>query len=554
MRPLVLCTLLLALLAGAADAKEYSADRFDSRIEVLRGGILRVTETVRLRFVDGTFTQFTREIPKRNTDGIEIVSASMDESNLTPGEGPGHIQIREKSGVRVTWHFAPVSRASHIFTLTYMVRGVVRQEADADVVAWRALPTQHAYAIDAGTTEIQLPGVPLGDPEIKTHNGTFAVDVEGTRVLITASAVREDGWVEARVRAPLGSIISEPSEWQRHELEIRGRSSTWLVISIVVLVAGLSLLFGIRQSYDAPPGDVNVQRPSGTLPEALAPPVAGALLANGGSSVEHAVAALFALADRGAVTIEEQPRSFGQHNFVVRRSTMRSSLALHDQRVLDIVFGNGQNAQPSISLNKARSRLLRHLRQFSAAVNEEMAGMGLLDEGRTAVRRRFLRLGIGSMLTGALAAFAAGVFAVDRFGPWPMLVPFALVVVGITALICHAAHTPLSNDAVRRAESWRAFRAHLKDVARNRQPAPSADQLRQWLPYAVATGLAPAWSTYVKQHDGVAPRWFRALASHDSGSSFASFVALSGAHGGGDHGASGAGAGTAAGGGSSGAH
>ena len=551
-RPLALCTLLLALLAGPADAKEYSADRFDSRIEVLRGGMLRVTETVRLRFIEGTFTEFFREIPARKTDGIEIVSASMDESVLTRGEGPGHIQIREKSGVRVTWHFAPISHATHLFTLTYIVRGVVRQEADADVLFWRALPTEHAYGIDAGTTEIQLPVAPLGEPKIKTHNGTFTVDVDGPHVGITASAVREDGWVEARVRAPLGSIVTEPSEWQRREIQIRGRSSTWVVVSIVVLVAGLSLLFGIRQSYDAPPGEVAVQSARGTLPEALAPPVAGALLANGGSRFEHAMAALFALADRGEVTIEEQPRSFGQHNFVVMRSAARSSLALHDQRVLDIVFGNGQTAQPSISLNKARSRLLRHLRQFSTAVNEEMAGMGLLDEGRSAVRRRFLSLGIGSMLTGALAAVAAGTFAVDRFGPWPMLVPLALVVVGITALICYAAHTPLSNDAVRRAESWRAFRAYLKDVARNREPAPPADQLREWLPYAVATGLAPAWSTYMKQHHGIAPRWFRALASHDSGSSFASFVALGGAHGGGHHGASGSGA--AAGGGSSGAH
>jgi hypothetical protein len=551
-RPLVLCTLLLGLFAGAADAKDYSAERFDSRIEVLRGGMLRVTETVRLRFIDGTFTQFTREIPKRNTDGIEIVSASMDERVLTPGQGPGHIQIREKSGVQVTWRFAPVSNATHLFTLTYIVRGAVRQEADADVVAWRALPTEHAYGMDAVTVEMQLPTPPVAEPTIRTHNGNFTVDVRGTRVLITASAVRENGWVEARVRTPLGSIISEPSAWQRREVQIRSRSSMWLVISTVVLVAGLSLLFGIRQSYDAPPGDVNVQTARGTLPEALAPPVAGALLANGGSSVEHAIAALFSLADRGIVTIEEQPRSLGQRSFVVRRSATRTSLPPHDQRVLDIVFREGPAAESSVSLNKARSRLLRHLRRFSAAVSEQMTSMGLLDEGRKAVRRSFLRLGVGSMLTAGLAAAGLGMFAVDRFGPWPMLLPLALVVVGISAFICYGAHTPLSNDAVRRAESWRAFRAYLKDVGRDKVTAPSDDQLREWLPYAVATGLAPAWSTYVKRHRGIAPRWFQALASQDGGASFASFVALSGAHGGGHHSASAGGA--TAGGGSSGAH
>jgi hypothetical protein len=555
-RPLVLCTLLLALLVGTADAKEYSADRFDSRIEVLRGGMLRVTETVRLRFVDGTFTQFTREIPRRMTDGIEIVSTSMDEGVLTAGEGPG-LQIRDdsdESGVRVTWRFEPISHGTHLFTLVYIVRGVVRREAGVDLVAWRALPTKHAYAIDAGTIEIQLPAAPLSEPGIRIHNGTFRLDVEGTRVLITASAVKANGWVEAYVRAPLGSIISQPSEWQQRAIRIRGGSPIWIVVSIVVLVAGLSLLFGVRQGYDAPPGDLRVESASGTLPEPLAPPIAGALLANGSSRVEHAMAALFALADRGAVTIEEQPRSFGQHKFVIRRSAMRSSLPVYDQRVLEIVFGAGPAAEPSVGLQKARGRLGRHLKEFSAAVHEEMTAMGLLDEGRAEVRRRFLKLGIGSMLTGAVAVAGAGLFFVDGSGPWPLLVPLALVIVGITGLLCHVGHTQLSNDAVRRAESWRAFRAHLRDVAHDRGAAPGDDKVRGWLAYAVAAGLATAWATHLKRHRRDAPPWFHALASQDSGSSFASLVAIGGADSDGHHGVSAAGGGAAAGGGSSGAH
>jgi hypothetical protein len=555
-RPLVLCTLLVALLVGAADAKEYSADRFDSRIEVLRGGMLRITETVRLRFVDGTFTQFTREIPRRMTDGIEIVSTSMDEGVLAPGVGPG-LQIRddpEESGVRVTWRFEPISHGSHLFTLIYIVRGVVRQDAGGDLVAWRALPTRHAYAIDASTIEIQLPAVPLSAPEIRAHNGTFTVDVEGSRVLITASAVRANGWVEAYVRAPLGSIISEPSAWQRRQIRIRGGSPLWIVVSIVVLFAGLSLLFGVRQGYDAPPRDVRAPSASDTLPEPLAPPIAGALVLNGGSRLEHAMAALFVLADRGEVTIEEKPRSFGQHNFVISRSTPRRSLAPHEQRVLDIVFGVGQAAEPSVGLKQARGRLGRRLKEFSAAVSEEMTRMGLMDEGRAGVRRKFLKLGIGSMLSAALAAAGAGIFFVNRFGPWPMLVPLALLITGITGLICHVGHTALSNGGVRRAESWRAFRTHLKEVARDRAARPAQDKLRQWLPYAVAGGLGPSWGAYMNRHRAIAPRWFRALESQNSGSSFASLIAIGGADNNGHHGVSGAGAGAAAGGGSSGAH
>lgn len=82
MRSVLMCALLLGILAGPAAANDYAAERFDSRIEARRGGTLRVTETVRLRFASGTFTHFYREIPTRLTDGIEIVSAYRSGSRL----------------------------------------------------------------------------------------------------------------------------------------------------------------------------------------------------------------------------------------------------------------------------------------------------------------------------------------------------------------------------------------------------------------------------------------------------------------------------------------
>src|SRR5687767_8908898 len=93
-RSLLICIVLMASLAGAADAKDYSAERFDARIEVLRGGTIRVTEEVLVRFESGTFTQFYREIPSGRTDGLEIVSASMDGAVLPPGDGPGQVEVR----------------------------------------------------------------------------------------------------------------------------------------------------------------------------------------------------------------------------------------------------------------------------------------------------------------------------------------------------------------------------------------------------------------------------------------------------------------------------
>ena len=52
---------LLLLAATAANAKQYSARRYDVAIRVLERGTLEVTETVVFQFEDGTFSFVTRD-------------------------------------------------------------------------------------------------------------------------------------------------------------------------------------------------------------------------------------------------------------------------------------------------------------------------------------------------------------------------------------------------------------------------------------------------------------------------------------------------------------
>ncbi len=551
-RRIILCTVLLAAFTGVAYAKDYSAERFDARIEVQRGGALRVTERVLVRFEGGTFTQFYREIPSRLTDGLEVVSASMDGVVLPAGDGPGQIQIRRTSRTRITWRFAKVSSSSHLFELTYVVRGAIRQADDADVMAWRALPGQHAYRIDSSTIDISLPGEPRAAPSLELRRvGASSVAVDGAEVRIHARDIRANGWAEVQVRLPRASVIDAPPQWQQHELAVRNSSRIRIIAAAAVLIAGLLLIFGVRQGYDAPPREAGAATAGPALPDTLPPALAGALVANGRPRLEHAMAALFALADRGELTIEEQPRSLGQRNYVVTRTGGGRPLAAHEQRAIDVAF-SGKELERSVGLGKARSRLTRHFKKFSTVLEGEMAAAGLMDEGRRDVRRRFLKIGVIALLAGGVAPLALA-FMVDDYGPWPMLIPLSLIVVGVTGLICHVSHTSLSNTAVRRAEYWRTFRQYLRDVARDRQAPPPDSTMRQWLPFAVATGLASTWAAYLKRHRGGAPPWFRAVGNGDSGNAFAAFVGVGGAgHTGGAHGAAGGGGG-AAGGGSSGA-
>ncbi len=547
LRRLMLAVLLLLVAMPAVGEQRYSADRYDSRIEVLDGGTIRVTETIALRFESGTFKQFYRAVPTRLTDGVEIVSAAMDGQPFPTGDGPRHVQVSGSSNVRVTWHFPPTSESTHTFDLVYLVHGVVRQDDNADIIAWRALPTEHRYQIASSTVEMLVPAAPTMTPAVETRRVADSnVQVTDGRVRIVATGIRGNGWLEAWVRVPRGSLIDSPANWQRHETEVNRMAPTWVMVGAILLVAGWALLFVVHQQYDTPPPDDSNQ--AWTMPpDALPPVIAGALLANGSPRLEHAMAALVSLADRGELRIEEQPRVLGQRHFGIARTATKRHVSPYEEKLLEIVFGTDGNS--TVSLSKARNRLMRQFRKFKGTLEPAMQSAALLDHDRRTVRRRFAYIATACLIAAGVSAVVLS-FLVRQFGPSLMLIPLALAIVGVSALICFAAHTPLSNEGIQRARQWRSFRRHLREVARDREPSPGDSAVKQMLPYAIALGLAQSWASYLKKHRLAAPEWFRAMSTgNDSSAAFSTFIAAGGAHPGGAHG----GAGAAAGGGASGA-
>ena len=547
----LLLTLLLCVGAAApAAAKDYFASRFDSTIQVRDDGSLLITETIVFVF-DGTFRRVFRTIPTRRTDGIEVVSASMDGRPFDQGTEAGQVDVRRKNGIRVEWHFTPVTDSSHSFELIYIARGVVRQDDGADLLAWRALPTEHEYRIAESTVEILAGATPL-ETELKTRRveGGASVSPGDGKVRITAAGIRRNGWLEPHLRFPLGALVENAPAWQQRRLAQMEMAPTWVAVAGGIFAIGLVLLIGLRQGYDAPPRTGGTTWASLIPPDDLAPALAGTLVTNGHVQPQHAMAALFGLAERGVVAIKEQPKgTFGVRQFEITRGSRGANLAPHESTLLDILFKD-HGASGHISLGKARSAMMRHWKTFRAAVDGEMHDAGLTDTRRRAHRHRYVTLGVIALIVAA-AAFLASLPFVDRFGGWPMLVALAVVMVSLASFIFSAAETPLSNEGVRRGDAWRGYQRHLKNP-QEIEPrwGASASAEARILPYAVALGLAAAWAKFMKKRNVQLPEWFHPDSATDGGPAFAAFIASggTGAHGGG----AGAGAG-AAGGGASGA-
>ena len=553
MRMLARAVLTLVCLAtvgaAAAEAKSYSAQRFDSLIRVTPGGAIEVTETVTFRFESGTFDHVFREIPKRRTDGIEILGASMDGRPFPFGTGIDRITTRvRESRLRVQWQFASISPSTHTFELTYRVRGVVQQTAEGDLLAWRALPTEHAYTIDVAQVDVKMPeGTGAAPLTFRTDRvrGRTTSETSGETATIRTSDIRTNGWVEIAMTVPAGTLIANPPEWQQQRLRANALAPAWATTAVVVGVAALVLLFAIRQQYDTPPRDLASDTPFPDVPESVSPAVAGAIVSNGRVALEHAMAAVVGLAATGVLAVEELPRgTFGQRSFILRRRPAAAPLAPSNQAALDVVFDATDAADVTIPLTKARSRLQRRLKRVADGVTKELRSAGLFDEDRARVKQRTFNAALTLVLV-ATAALVACVLLVNTYGPWPLLVPGSLLAAGVIGLVVSASMTPLSNDGLRRAARWRGYRTHLRQVAADTEHGPEAARASA-LPFVIALGLSGAWAKYLKRHPAVMPAWF--TAADDGG--FPAFVAYGGHAAGGAHGG---GAGAAAGGGASGA-
>jgi uncharacterized membrane protein YgcG len=546
---LFLCATVVFASVAAAHAKSYSADRFDSHIRVLPNGSIEVTETIVFRFESGTFREVFRDIPRRRTDRIEVIRGTIDERMLPFGTDPGQLEVSERSKVRVRWHLAqPVSESTHTFTVTYRVDGVVYQTDDGDRFNWRALPGEHNYRIRETAITIEHPVAPSGPPRVKSSRAE-QVDVDSGSGLtsVSAQSLRNNGWIEVALTFPAASTITSAPAWQQAERNADALAPRWMIAALIVLGAGLVLWFFMWQRYDKPHRTGTAVETLFSPPDDLKPAIAGSLSSNGRVTLEHAMGAIFNLADRGEIAIREEAKGmFGQRNFILERRRGRA-LAGHEQAVLDLVFIHKGQQEPTVSLSTARQRLTSGFKRFKTQLIDEMIAASLIDRDRKAMHTQ---LGVMAtvVLVVALVLLGACAALVDQYRGWPLLVPGALVAVAVAGFTMMGATTPLSNEGVRRGERWRAYRRHLKDVAKHEaslaSPSPAGV-----LSLAIALGLASAWAKLLKSTPGLVPAWFHAFASSGDDGAFPAFVAYGGASAASSHG----GGGGAAGGGASGA-
>ena len=513
--PIAILALLVTAGIAWAGPGNYKAQRFDVVARALNGN-LDVTESIAFEFQSGTFTKVWRDIPASRTDGIQILGATMDGLPMTPGDGPGQFAVTGQNRTRVEWHFAQVGASVHRFDLHYVARGVAYREGDDDVLRWRALPSEHRYAIDASRIQFE-PADARVTPLETRRVGSAGIQVSSESVTIEASGIQANGWIIAELHYPAGHLAAVQPGWRSRDTQARQLAPTWAMAAAGIFIAGVLLIVSVRRSYPSP--ETFPRETTATdAPAPLAAALAATLAANGRVWGNQAIATILDLADRGVLTVREVSRVLGVRRYELSQVPGAHDLEPHEAEAIAIAFdGTGDD----VPLSKAQGRLGRQGRRFTNAVNADLLQLGLIDSDRKAVRNRLTSMALAMVLIGALGLAVAAAL-IPRYDAWPLLLPGALMVAGMVGLVVAATVTPLSDQGLIEAARWRGFKRHLKSVAAGAGDAVMTFPSR-WIVYAIAVGLGHPWARYLKRHPDFAPPWFSAGAG-DAGDSFAAFI------------------------------
>jgi len=471
-------------------------------------GSVRVTETWRLHFTSGPFTEYTRELSREHLDTIGDWSLEMDGEPCPLVEEPPAqgcaltvtvVQDIYQDGYEAVWHFPAITDATHTFTLTYTVRGAVAQGeqdqlrlalADFTFTPW---PTQQA--------EVGL-GLPS---ELPTEQVQVALSAHGAPLDLTPRQESGILWFTLPTGwdAPWGILTLQASwpgpllelplpAWQRaQQAELAAYHQRLAKIGLVTAALVLVLLSLAGVLFLLEPPLWPLSRPIPRPPDNLPPALAGVLL-DREVLQRHLLATLWDLARRGYLRLEI--RKAIEPAMAYRWRLLRppdEHLRPYERETLRALFPSTQ--VKSCTLDTAQHRLADEWVRLVSLLEVEAAQQEWF---RWPLRRSRAWVRSGLNLAVALWGlfFLGGCFLVEppagQDGVY-LLWPLILAAMMATSRLLPKRIPPRTRRGRQAAARWLAYRASLRQLRRARGPLAQA-RLDEALAYAAAFGLAPS--------------------------------------------------------------
>lgn len=510
---------------GVRAAKQYVAERFDVTAVVQPDGSLEVTERIAFRFSGGEFTEVSRELPARETDGVDVIEASIDGQVPQRGGSEGQVEVSPRSSrTRVIFRFAPARDTVRVFSLRYRYAGVVRYGEGEDWFQWRPYPARFDYRIDAGDVRVTWPVAARARrlPDIEGAAAT-TTPLDHGFALTVANYRERDEDVRVTMRFEPGAFQGAEPQWQRDARRADRLAPAFIAAGLMIgaataLALWLFFLRYRREPVEPAPSPESMAGPPDDLSPALAGAIASGRVGAGGAQL---LAAAFDLARRGVLKIEERPaegflekRAFAFHRGV------ETPLRPHERAVVDALFRDGQHEAP---FAKGLQRLSGHAGKIGRVIGSELDQAGFIDRERKEGGRAMTIAGVVVMGFATVLAFVA-VLTSARLGGAAMLVPAAFGLAGLVMVMTGAAFSTLSPSGAAAAGRWQAYGRQIKAQAKQGRVPDDGEAIGRMLPYAAALGvLSPFGKALERSNAANVPAWLRTL---DAAGGHAAMVAM----------------------------
>jgi hypothetical protein len=263
----------------------------------------------------------------------------------------------------------------------------------------------------------------------------------------------------------------------------------WIAGALCLLVVGAGILVMAFARLRPPAVNLNevwsVPADEGSVP----PAVVTLLLSRSQSNVLPAMrAAFFRLVRDGHLSVEKRAGKLRGAAFDVREGTAGRARSPHEEWIVERV----RRERDRPDLRRIMMQMSRRQREFGAALMSEAASLGWIDGERRRARSWLIATGIVLVASGVVGLGVTAALA-ERFGPAPVVIPAALLVVGLIYVIASAGMSVLSESGVREAARWRARVSELKSIIANGASGQSPLDFERWFPLAIGANLGRRW-------------------------------------------------------------
>ncbi len=527
---LVVAAVFLGLLGGndvaAQSGKRFSWDRFDVEIDIQPNGDFIVRETNEVRFEGGTFKFGYREIPARRFVYLTDIAVTFDGQPLRRTGGPGgpgtfYRYTADNNTIGIRYFFPEPVTGLHTIVLEYRVQGGLRYYEGGDQLWWKAVYPDRAAPVAASRVTVTLP-VQVDPTALVVaaygHPASWEIADGGRRVIFEAQDIPPGKELEVRVQFPNGIVEGSPAPWQqREDFWIRwGPVANVLIVTAVLFGFLLPLVLWYQRGRDAPVplAAKYLSEPPDDLPPALV-----GLLVDEVAGGNEIMATLVDLARRGAIIMEERDKgtikllkwTLPQRDITFRLVDPSKCRHRVEEETVREIFGH----QKTFSLSEIgahprtwQKRIKRLLDQYY----KQGVEAGLFPAHPHRVRMTWMivgflvaALGFGSgflvmMLTNRTATEYVPAIMIWIFGSIPM---------GMVWMFVGTKMPRKTKKGSEAAARWKAFKAYLRDLERYGEIKTAQERWEEYLPYAIALGVAKPFLEALPLTPLHTPRWYR---------------------------------------------